>query len=294
MSTLRAWIVVSRPVNHLGWVVLLWVGTALALRAGAFDPLRFFVLIAIGVLAQCAMRYLNDPFDFRRGIDRPGQLKPYHAVSQGLDLIAVERVGLACLASSAALCVWMVVLVSPWLLLVVVAGGITLYTYAGGPRPFSSMALSELAELVWFGLIPIVLAMYVLANHIEAGAFLAGAAIGCISATFNLANNARDVETDRQAGKTTLPQLLGPAATHALFVVLFAVAFALGPALALLDRDPYVLLTLLALPLTVRPLRRFMAARTPAEFAPIYGELRGLELAYGALLGLGLLLQKML
>jgi 1,4-dihydroxy-2-naphthoate octaprenyltransferase len=294
VSALRAWVVVSRPVNHLGWVVLLWVSTSLAVHAGSVDPLRFCVLIVIGVSAQCAMRYLNDPFDYRRGIDRPGQLKPYHAVSQGLDLVAVERVGLVCLAIAGALCVWMVVVVSPWLLLVVAAGGVTLYTYAGGPRPFSSMALSEVAELLWFGLIPTVMATAVLANRVDAGAFVAGTAVGCISATFNLANNARDVETDREAGKTTLPQLVGPAATKALFTLLLAVAFTLGPVLALVDRDPYVLLTLLALPLTVRPRRRFAQARTMAEFAPIYAELRGLELAYGLLLGLGLILQRLL
>jgi 1,4-dihydroxy-2-naphthoate octaprenyltransferase len=75
---------------------------------------------------------------------------------------------------------------------------------------------------------------YVQTGTWEPGALWAAVGIGALACAILVANNLRDIPTDREVGKRTLAVVLGDARTRGLFVLLTAAAgvAALGLALA--------------------------------------------------------------
>jgi 1,4-dihydroxy-2-naphthoate polyprenyltransferase len=81
---------------------------------------------------------------------------------------------------------------------------------------------------------------------------------------------------------------LGDRGTRALYVVLVGVPFAAAAALAVTSRWP--LLALLAVPAAAPPLRVIRSGATGLRLLPVLRDTGRLELAYAALLAVGLAL----
>ena len=77
---------------------------------------------------------------------------------------------------------------------------------------------------------------FVQAEAAPGAAWLAAVPVGCTVTAILVANNLRDLATDRAAGKTTLAVVLGERGTRAWYVLLllaaYGVAIALWPATA--------------------------------------------------------------
>ena len=106
-----------------------------------------------------------------------------------------------------------------------------------------------------------------------------------------MANNIRDIDTDRQAGKRTLAVRIGRTATRALYTACIALPYGIIVALwPLAGRTPLVLLPLLTLPLAV-PL--IQAIWREVAGPPLIAVLKGtgrLHMVFGVLFALGLLM----
>ena len=85
--------------------------------------------------------------------------------------------------------------------------------------------------------------------------------MGLLACAILLANNIRDVDTDRATGKRTLPVLIGAPAGRRLFVGCVAGAFVAVAAVGVLY--PPALIALAALPLAVQPVRLVMTRHDP-------------------------------
>ena len=120
---------------------------------------------------------------------------------------------------------------------------------------------------------------------------MSGAAVGLLAAAILVANNVRDSDTDRVAGKRTLAVMVGREPARWLYAVMVLGSFAIVAAAVPVGVLPtWSLLTLLALPLTVRPIRT-MFAETAGP--PLIGVLKGtarLQLVFAALLAAGILI----
>jgi len=99
-------------------------------------------------------------------------------------------------------------------------------------------------------------------------------------------NNLRDIPTDSETGKRTLAVVLGDQRTRALYIGCIAVPFCV--ALVLAPTRPLTLLALAALPLALAPVRQVRDGATGRSLIVALGQTGRLELAYGALLTLGL------
>jgi len=87
-------------------------------------------------------------------------------------------------------------------------------------------------------------------------AWLLSIPIGMLATAILVANNYRDLETDRAVGKRTLAVILGPWKTRVLFAILICGAFPLIVLLALLDWTPFLtILAALLAPLAIGPVR---------------------------------------
>jgi 1,4-dihydroxy-2-naphthoate octaprenyltransferase len=140
--------------------------------------------------------------------------------------------------------------------------------------------------LCFFGVVATVGSVYVQLERVPATAWLAAFAVGFPAVAILLANNLRDVDTDRVAGKRTLAVRVGAAATRQLFVgcLLAALLATVGLGLA----HPWALLGLLAAPLALAPVALVRHRSDPPSLVRALITTARFQLALGALLAVGL------
>ena len=129
---------------------------------------------------------------------------------------------------------------------------------------------------------------YVAIEDVPWVAWPAACGVGFLACALLVVNNLRDIPTDTASGKRTLAVRLGDGATRVLYVALVAGAIALALVCAF-DRL-WSLLALLAAAVAVAPVRRVRSGAVGRDLIAVLGATGKVQLAYGALLTLGLAL----
>lgn len=132
-----------------------------------------------------------------------------------------------------------------WMALIGAACLVAAWFYTGGKRPYGYAGLGELFVFVFFGLVATVGTTFVQIGTVPQESWFGGVIAGLLACGVLLANNLRDIDQDRLAGKRTLTVRIGRRATQVLFTALVVVAFALIAVLALFY--PLAWLAMLAL-----------------------------------------------
>jgi 1,4-dihydroxy-2-naphthoate octaprenyltransferase len=262
------------------------VGTAAVGRAAV--PWRFGAALVVALALQVGVNFANDLFDADRGVDTAARVGPRRAVASGL--IAREHmrkaVGAALLVAAAAGTA-LAAAVGPELFVVGAAAMVAALGYSGGPFPYASAGLGEIFVFVFFGVVATTGSAYVQTETVDGAAVAASVPVGLLASAILVANNARDVEGDRRAGKRTLAVALGAERTRFLFRALVAGAFVAVGGVAAAARSPWPLAAVLAAPAARAPLR-LIAARDPAALVACLLATARLELVFGLFLAVGL------
>jgi 1,4-dihydroxy-2-naphthoate octaprenyltransferase len=240
----------------------------------------------VALALQVGTNYANDYSDGVRGTDA-GRAGPLRLTASGLVApSAVKRAAVAAFAAAALAGGALAVAVDLRLLVVgaacIAAGAL----YTGGPRPYGYAGFGEAAVLVFFGFVATGGSAYVHLERIPVLAVAAALPVGLLACAILLANNVRDVDTDRAAGKRTLAVRLGAGPARRLYAACVVGALA-ATALLGLSRPP-ALVALASAPLAVGPLR---AVRTRRDASALVGALIGtarLQLVASVLLAAGL------
>ena len=290
MATAAQWVAGARPRTLPAAVAPVAVGTgaAAALEQAVWWAALLALVVALAL--QVGVNYANDYSDGVRGTDAH-RVGPFRLVGSGAARPRdVRRAAVACFALAAAAGSVLVAATGTWWLLAVGAACVAAaWYYTGGRRPYGYRGLGELSVFVFFGLVATLGTMAVQAGTVTAAAILGATGVGALACAILVANNLRDVPTDRVAGKTTLAVRLGVERTRALYASLVVLALLVVPGAALLG--PWTALAaLLAVPLAVPPLRAVLAGVEGRDLVPVLGATGRLQLAYGVLLGLGLAL----
>jgi 1,4-dihydroxy-2-naphthoate polyprenyltransferase len=283
----NVWVRGARPRTLVAAVCPVLVGTAVAAAEGPLHPWRAAAALVVALALQVGVNYANDYSDGVRGVDTPARLGPTRLVASGLAAPAeVRRAAAVAFAVAAVAGSALAVAVDLRLLLVGAAAIAAAVLYTGGPRPYGYAGLGELAVLLFFGVVATCGSAYVQLGRVPAGALAASVPVGLGAVALLLANNVRDLDGDRAAGKRTLAVRLGPDRARDLFAAVVGGIF-VAAALLGLARPP-VLVTLAALPLAVRPVRLVRRRSDgPGLVAALAGTAR-LQLAVGLLLAAGL------
>jgi 1,4-dihydroxy-2-naphthoate polyprenyltransferase len=287
VSDLGVWVRGARPRTLVAALCPVLVGTAAAAAEGPLRAWRALAALVVALALQVGVNYANDYSDGVRGTDSPARVGPTRLVAAGLaSPAAVKRAAAMAFAAAAVAGLALAVAVDLKLLLVGAAAIAAAVLYTGGPRPYGYAGFGELAVLVFFGVVATCGSAYVQLERVPPAALAASVPVGLGAVAILLANNVRDVDGDRAAGKRTLAVRLGRARARDLFAAVVAGMF-LAAALLGLARPP-ALLALAALPLAVRPVR-LVRDRTdgPGLVAALAGAAR-LQLAVSMLLAAGL------
>jgi len=302
---MNVWIEAARPRTLPAALVPVAVGTVAGLadaglRLTDLSWLAALLALTVALALQVAVNYANDLFDGLAGIDTEDRIGPRRVVAAGLVTPRAMKIALALALSVAAVAGFtLALLVTPWLLLIGAVAILATLGYSGGARPYASRALGEVSVFVFFGLVATVGSAFVQTGTVGVLAVAVSVPVGLLAVGLLMINNVRDVDTDAATGKRTLAVRLGARTYGHAFGWLLLVAFATLPAVALLAGSLWPLLPLAALPLLATVARRSrVAARTDdarergAAYVAALGATARLQLAFGMLLTLGLLLAR--
>jgi 1,4-dihydroxy-2-naphthoate polyprenyltransferase len=267
VASFAQWVEGARPRTLPNAVapVIAGTGGAAWLHAACWWKALLALLVAVGMII--GVNYANDYSDGIRGTDdvRAGPLRLV-----GSKLAAPRAVLTAAVVSLGVAAVAGVVLAwfsAPWLIAVGAACIAGAWLYTGGAKPYGYLGLGEVAVFVFFGLVAVLGTQYTQALRVDFVGLALAVVMGSLSSAVLVANNLRDIPTDKQSGKITLAVRLGDARTRVLYQALLAVAFALT--LVLMLATPWCAAGLMAAPLAVRasgPVRKTLGGK---ELIPV-------------------------
>jgi len=247
---------------------------------------RVVLALVVSLALQVGVNYANDYSDGVRGTDDV-RVGPTRLVAGGLaSASAVKRAAMIAFAVAAAAGLAVAIDTSLWLLVVGAAAIAAGWFYTGGPRPYGYLGLGEVFVFVFFGLVATVGTTYAAVEQVTALSFVMGSAVGSFACALLVINNLRDIPTDREVGKRTLAVRLGDARTRWFYTALVGSAFALSVVGA--AWRPWVLVSLLAVPFAVPPVRRVLSGAAGGALIPVLGETGRLQLLWGIAATVGL------
>jgi 1,4-dihydroxy-2-naphthoate octaprenyltransferase len=290
---LKIWFLATRPWSFTMTAISVGVGGAVAALDGAFDVWLFLLTLVGAVCVHGATNLINDYFDYKSGVDRPGApttLYRPHPLVQGLiSPQAVLWVSAGLYAIAAIIGLALIVLKGAGLLWFILVGAIASFFYTAGPIKYKYLALGELAVFLMWGPVIVGGTYFVQRGSLSLDAVLISVPFGLLVALVLLANNLRDIDYDRSAGIATLGTLLGQQKTRVLYQGLILLAYlAIALLIALKILSPWGLLVFFSAPVAfrlIRTLQREIPNDADARTAQ-------LDTLFGVWLIIGLILEK--
>lgn len=239
MNAVQAWKIAARVHTLPAAVVPVVVGSALAEFDDVFrfDALAYSLTAALAI--QLAANFANDASDAARGADTAERLGPPRMVASGRISSRQMWTGVTlALLVAAGAGVALTAIAGPIILVIGVVSVAAMLGYVGGPIPYGYRGLGEVFVFVFFGIVATVGSRFVHDMTAPRAAWLLSIPIGMLVTAILVANNYRDLDTDRAAGKRTLAVILGPARTRTLFAILVYGAFPLIALFAVVGWTP--------------------------------------------------------
>jgi 1,4-dihydroxy-2-naphthoate octaprenyltransferase len=289
VATPGQWLEGARPRTLPAAVSPVLAGTGVAAYVDQAVWWKAGLALLVSLALQVGVNYANDYSDGIRGTDAD-RVGPLRLVGSGVASPGAVRAaaftafGVAVLAGLvlAATTSW-------WLVLVGALAVVAAWFYTGGSVPYGYRALGEVMVFVFFGLVAVLGTTYVQTESLPLAGWYAAVGVGALACAILVANNLRDIPTDRTAGKRTLAVVLGDTRTRGLYAMLVGVAFVALVALAL-STSRLALLGLAFLPPVVPGTRSVLTGAAGRDLVPVLARTGIAELLWSAGVFLGLLL----
>jgi 1,4-dihydroxy-2-naphthoate octaprenyltransferase len=267
VASFAQWVEGARPRTLPNAVAPVIAGTGAAAWLDSAVWWKALLALVVSLALIIGVNYANDYSDGIRGTDdvRAG---PLRLVGSRLATPrAVLTAAVVSLAVGAAAGLALAIVSQPWLIAVGAACIAGAWLYTGGSKPYGYSGLGEVAVFVFFGLVAVLGTQYTQALRIDWVGVALAVATGALSSAVLVANNLRDIPTDKDSGKITLAVRLGDARTRVLYQALLALAFVLTLVLTL--ATPWCAVGLVALPLAVRAAGPVRGGHGGKELIPV-------------------------
>ncbi|MCC9195605.1 1,4-dihydroxy-2-naphthoate polyprenyltransferase [Arthrobacter sp. zg-Y820] len=293
MATAAQWLEGARPRTLPMAVAPVIIGTAAAYDLGSFKPLHAVLAALVAMLLQVGVNYANDYSDGIRGTD-DNRVGPLRLTGSGAaPAKQVKYAAFACFGVAMVAGLALIILSSTWFLILVGVGCVAAaWGYTGGRNPYGYMGLGDIFVFVFFGLVATLGTTYTQAGQVSVPALIGAVGTGLIAMALLMANNVRDIPTDREAGKRTLAVRLGDEAARISYVMMLALAILLP--LFLAADYPWVLLVLLLIPACLMPSWLMLKGKKRRSLIPVLQQTGLINLGFALLYSLGLVLTRVL
>ena len=274
------------------------MGGFLAASAGSFRLDIFLLCVVTTIFLQILSNLANDYGDSIHGADNASRKGPSRAVQSGAIRAeemwrAILLFGTLSLISGIMLLFvafgfqWKAIMFFLALGLLSIGAAVT---YTVGRKPYGYLGLGDLSVFVFFGLIGVMGSYYLFTKSISWPEILPATSMGMLSVAVLNVNNIRDIESDKIAGKFSIPVRLGRrhAVVYHWLLLLCAVICAVVYS-SVLYRSPWQFLFMLAIPLFIR--NGLAIATKPSDaLDPYLKQMAISALLFVLLFGAGLLL----
>jgi 1,4-dihydroxy-2-naphthoate octaprenyltransferase len=262
------------------------VGSGVAFGYGRFSLWRAALALVVALALQVGVNYANDYSDGIRGTDKQ-RVGPVRLVAAELALPRhMLAAALGCFAVACVAGLVLAVATSWWLLLLGAGAVAAAWFYTGGGRPYGYRALGEISVFLFFGVAAVAGTAYVQMRLLAWLALAASVPVGLLACALLVINNLRDIPTDSLTGKRTLAVVLGDKRTRLLYAACVVLPFCVAAAMA--PVAPLALIALAAVPFALPPLRQVLGGASGPGLIAALGQTGRLQLAFGALLTVGL------
>jgi 1,4-dihydroxy-2-naphthoate polyprenyltransferase len=288
MATLSQWVAGARPRTLPAAIAPVVVGTAAADPLGHADLGLALLAVLVSLGLQVGVNYANDYSDGVRGTDAE-RVGPVRLVGQHLaDPANVRLMAFSFLGAAALVGLALVALSEAWLMIPLGALAVlAAWRYTGGDKPYGYRGLGELYVFLFFGLMATLGTLYTQAHQLSWVGLAGAVGVGAIASALLVANNLRDIPTDRETGKRTLAVRLGDRGTRVLYGLLVLVAVVMVLVVAA-QGHPWALLALLSLAVLGPAVRAVRGGATGRALVPVLAATGLFEVVYAALLAVGL------
>jgi 1,4-dihydroxy-2-naphthoate octaprenyltransferase len=234
MKSVLLWLRIVRPQTLPASLCPVVVGLACSPAPLHEGVAWVTVFCALGL--QILSNLINDYYDFLRGTDRKARVGFRRALAEGEVTGRQMRIAiLVCLALTVALGM-VLVLCGGWrILLIGLTALLFAWLYTATSRSLSYLGIADIFVWLYYGVVASVgttwlqVAMTtspVTSYEAYMPSFWAGSVCGLISMLVLMINNIRDIDSDREAGKRTLPVRLGKRAAEGLMFLIILGALA--------------------------------------------------------------------
>jgi len=272
----------------------------LAAAAGKFDGLIFFFCCLTTIFLQVLSNLANDYGDYVNGADHAERKGPQRAVQSGAISAsqmksAVVLFVFLCLASGIALLLisfgWNTnaLLFFFMLGLLCIAAAIA---YTVGKKPYGYIGLGDISVLIFFGLVGVMGSLYLFTKEVSWPDVLPSLSCGLFSIAVLNINNVRDIDSDRQAGKFSIPVRIGKEKAAIYHWVLLITGLLASVVYVIINyQSPWQFLFLLTTPLFIRT-GAAVSKKRSVELDPYLKQMALSTLLFVVLFGAGFLLSQ--
>ncbi len=193
------------------------MGSFLAAAQGKFNGLIFFLCCLTTIFLQILSNLANDYGDSVNGADHDERKGPMRAVQSGAISARTMRNAMFLFVVLSLISGISLLLVSFGLnyqLLIVFLGLgvlsiVAAIAYTVGKRPYGYAGLGDVSVLIFFGLVGVMGSYYLFTQTFSAELILPALTCGLFSVGVLNINNVRDIESDKKAGKNSIPVRIG-------------------------------------------------------------------------------------
>jgi 1,4-dihydroxy-2-naphthoate octaprenyltransferase len=216
MQHLRRWIFATRLETTLLALTSVGLGSALAAFSGHFNGYVGTLAALTASLLQVICNLANDYGDFVQGADLMNKVKAPSAVQSGMvTLTQVEKI-LQWLVGAVLVCGTVLLYLAKLSRMGIVTFGllgglavIASVTYTMGARPYGYRGWGDVSVLLFFGFLGVGGTFYLHTQQLHPVWILPAMSYGSLVVGVLNVNNLRDMSSDAQAGKRTVPVRIG-------------------------------------------------------------------------------------
>lgn len=220
-NSAQAWLLAARPVTLTCAAAPILVALANAWHdqkniGEGFAWIPAILCMLFAFIMQIDANFINDYFDFVRGVDREDRLGPKRACAEGWITPSAMRTGIA-LTTLIACLTGMPLIWYGGTEMIAIGIACVLFSFLY-TTTLARRGLGDVLVLLFFGLVPVGITYYIQTQAMTTATVFLALSIGLATDTLLVVNNYRDRDTDLVSGKRTLVILIGARNTERLYL----------------------------------------------------------------------------